>query len=277
MLSGRSKWMLGGSLAIVLGLGTVTAMASNVVKGAPAKMVRELGQRIAAKAGLQGDKAVRFMKVWDNAADERKEKRQELVSSMKELAAEFKAGKKDRELTRALDRVQAAFLALVDGHGKTIDSLRATMSPQEQARVVLASKGHKILGLPGMKQAVPALIGHIRTEFLNSVPDLSPEARTKLEAIGENQGQQRAKLLEQRLETIKKLEAAGAESKEAAALVEQIAANGAALRETVAEQISEVRKSVSDGELARVLVTLGEKLKEMRGKARAWHEEAGQD
>ncbi|MBI4869506.1 MAG: hypothetical protein HY816_21410 [Candidatus Wallbacteria bacterium] len=273
----RNRWIVAATVIATLGLGTVSALAAHAAKGEPGKKAREMGQRLAAKAGLKGEKAVQFVKTWDAAAQERREKRKELVQAMKQLATEFREAGKDKPLTRSLDRVQAAVLALVDGHGKTIESLRSTLTSEQQSRLVLESKGHRILALPGMKQAVPALVKHLRGEFLAAVPELDRQAREKLESIGESHMQERSKLLEQRLAIIEKLRGASGDGSQAAALLDQLVANGAALRETVTEQIVEVRKGVPERELARVLVALGEKVRSLRGKAKALREAASEE
>lgn len=222
---------------------------------------REFGQRLAAQAGLKDENAVKFVKLLETYAKDRRESRRSLKASMDELETAYADGKgQPAQLNKALDRLQKAVLEGFDSRAATMRSARELMSPAEQARFLLSRKGWKFLTLPGMKQAVPALIGYFRDDFLNSVAGLDPAARGKIASIGDRQMTRRVELVDKMLQRMGQLEEAGAEGKGVAELLDGLAADGASLRETVAEQIVETRKAVPELELARVLLAFKGKL-----------------
>ncbi len=222
---------------------------------------REFGQRLAARAGLKDEKAVKFVKLLEAGSKERHENRRDLKAGMQSLETAFAEGKgQPAEVNKALDQVQKAVLAVLDGHAATMKSAREIMSPAEQARFLLGRKGWKLLTLPGMQQAVPALVGYFRDDFLNSVTGLDPEARKQIASIGDKSMTRRVELVGKMLRQMTVLEETGAEGKEVVAVLDSLAADGASLRESIAEQIVETRKAVPELELARVLLAFKGKL-----------------
>lgn len=267
----RKRWLAIAGVGILAAGTSVSVWALG--KAGPAvreKMVREMGQKIAASARLEGDRAAKFVKSWERQAGERQQTRQAVRQAMKDVV---KASREDSEasgLKKALDELQSALAAALEGQGKTIDTLRKELSPAEQSRVLLARKGHKVLRLPGMKEALPALAGFIRGEVLTGTPGLATESRQSLESIGKRYAAKRSELIQNRMALMEKLEKAGSEAAGNQELLDQIARNTDSLRHTVGEQLAEVRKQVPDAELAKVVAGLAKKAHGIRERAKAW-------
>ncbi|MBI4872002.1 MAG: hypothetical protein HY814_10610 [Candidatus Riflebacteria bacterium] len=260
-----TRWLGLGGLIVAVAAGMALAASEKPEAGEKrARFSRELGQRLAASARLEGDKAVQFVKVWEAGARERHEGRRQFKQAMKALKAASEDSKAN--VKRPLDDLQKAVLSMLDSQAHTISAVREVLPVADQARMLLAHKGWKLLALPGMKQAVPAIITYFRDDFLNSVTGLSSEARKHLQAAGDEAMKTRVGLVEKRLELLSKLEEAGPDGKETPKLLDGVVSNTEALCQTIVDQISETRKTVPDAELARVLVALKDRVGTLRQK-----------
>ncbi len=270
MIGSSKKFsMAAAGLTVAVMIGGVSAMASSGSEERLRDRVGQLGERVASKVGLEGERREAFLSIWKKSMKEARVRRRQMREAFSDLAeAMSSSDEEESEVGAALDDLEDSLVAFLDDRGRRITEMRKVLTQEEQRKFLLRLPMREVAALPGVKTAVPALIGHAGNKLLASMNSLSDDTRQKLQGIGGRFLEQRTRIVIKQLDLLDDLEKAENDEVLVKTILDRLVAGTEELRETGPAEIAEIRKSLPDQDTAELVMGLARKAKKFRSRAR---------